>query len=84
MAIIKQSNQATSSFNSNEDVQGYLNIKVIDANGNEHSLSRGIPLSVKRRLDASIMAAVEANPDKQINVIASVHLLSTEQEEIPF
>ena len=85
MAIIKNTNQATSTNNNNnEDVQGYLNIKVVDAQGNEHSLSRGIPLSIKRRLDKSIMAAVEADPNKEFKVVASVHLLNSDQESIEF
>lgn len=82
MALVNRKNAPQTA--NNEDVAGYLNIKIVDANGVEHSLSRGIPLSVRRRLDASILAAVEADPDVEFKVVASVHVVDNEQEPILF
>lgn len=86
MALVKTRRTETNQNPQRDDnIEGYLNISVIDKQGNEHRLSKGIPLSTLRNIDRSLLAAAERDGDNfQPRVVGTIHLLNTEQEEIQF
>ena len=77
-----RSNTGSTSGNVARDrADGFLNIAVVDKNGETHRLQVGIPLNVQRKLDRSILNAAKENPDMELSVKASVWIAPSEEEE---
>lgn len=88
MAIKKSSaTKATAPANGQKRADGFLNVSVVDAQGNTHKLSVGIPLDIQRKLDRSLINAASANADREFQLVGTVWIApdeSEQNEDIPF
>jgi len=85
MALVNQENNNRN--NNRTMADGFLNLQVVDAEGNTHNISCVIPLyeeegsSVNRSI---LKSAKENGENKEFQIIGTVHLSKTTLEEIPF
>jgi hypothetical protein len=63
----------------------YLNLSVLDRNGNEHRLNTGIPIGGKfeKKLSASILKHLD-NPDYTFQLVGRLNSAETKQVEAEF
>ena len=57
----------------------YLNLKLVDQNGNEYRINTGIPLGGKyeKALTPALVKAFEADPEKQFKLVGSINSAAT-------
>ena len=84
MAVQKKS-AATKTTNSDmKKADAFLNLKLVDAEGNVHTLPKGLPLFADSRVLRSLINAAKANPDKEFTLTGTVWFPSEDaQEDIP-
>lgn len=74
---------APANNNRQPKADAFLNITVKDAHGNEHRLRRGIPLENANLLERSIINKALADPNCEIRISGSVHVVPDVTEETP-
>lgn len=86
MALQKTNQASNQSANNANQPDAYLNLVVVDAQGNEHRLSKGVALQVSRQLDRSLINATEKNPEATFELRGTVHIMDSEeaQKDIDF
>ncbi len=83
MAIQKKS-ATTAKATDLKKADAFLNLKLVDSEGNVHNLPKGLPLFEDNRLMRSIINAAKANPDREFTLTASVWFPSEDAaEDIP-
>ena len=58
-----------------QQADAWLNVRVMDKNGNAHSFKTNIPLYASRSLDASVMAKFADDPTASLDLELSVMLV---------
>lgn len=61
---------------------GWLNVAIVDAQGNEHKFPKGIPLYESTKLGRSILNKMEADADYAPKLVGSVVVTTGEIEDI--
>lgn len=62
----------------------YLNLKLVDSEGNTHTFNKGLPLFADNRLHRSLINAVKADPERVFELTGTVWIQPEEQaEDIP-
>lgn len=82
MAFVSETNNnSNTNTNGKKKADGWLNITITDANGNDHRLRVGVPLNVDNQLDRSLINAAKANPDIEItNIKANITVARSDEE----
>lgn len=78
MAIKSKTSDGASA---NKKADGFLNVEIVAADGQKYRLHVGIPLSVDRRVDASLLRAAGADPDKEFTLTGKVWIAPDEDSE---
>lgn len=89
MAINKPAKPADKAANQQPRADGWLNVSVVDAQGNKHRISRGIPLDASTRIGRSLLnaaaKALEEDSELVLTLEGSVYISNEDsQEDIPF
>lgn len=83
MAVQKKSAAAKQSTEMKK-ADAFLNLKLVDAEGNVHTLPKGLPLFADSRVQRSLINAAKANPDREFTLTGSVWFPSEDAaEDIP-
>ncbi len=84
MAVQKKSAAAKTTNSDMKKADAFLNLKLVDAEGNVHTLPKGLPLFSDSRVLRSLINAAKANPDKEFTLTGTVWFPSEDaQEDIP-
>ena len=86
MAVQKKSAAAKQTGGTSEmkKADAFLNLKLVDAEGNVHTLPKGLPLFADSRIQRSLINAAKANPEREFTLTGTVWFPSEEaQEDIP-
>mgnify|MGYP001820353513 FL=1 len=75
-------NPITNNGSSFEKAKGFLNITLVTKDGKEVRLPKGIPLRESNRTERAVVAAMEANPDAEIQVKATYQAVLDDDLEI--
>tara|TARA_B100000929_G_scaffold108179_1_gene85701 strand:- start:8122 stop:8388 length:267 start_codon:yes stop_codon:yes gene_type:complete len=79
---LQKANQTQSTRQSNANQpDAYLNLVVVDAQGNEHRLSRGVALEISRKLDRSLINAAKSNPEAVFQLKGTVYVVDEEEQQ---
>lgn len=62
----------------------YLNLKLVDAQGNEHNINQGIALGGKseKRISPSLIKAFEIDPERAFTITGTIKSAETEVIDI--
>lgn len=83
MAVQKKS-AATKQASEMKKADAFLNLKLVDAEGNVHTLPKGLPLFEDSRILRSLINAAKANPDREFTLTGTVWFPSEDAaEDIP-
>jgi len=79
MAITNNETQSNTSYNNNNQsnkakADGYLNLKIVDRNGNAHNIPCYIPLTK----DKAIHKALMSKAGEELSIIGTVNLAAAE------
>lgn len=84
-----QSNKNASSakrktLSEEQKADAFLNLKIVDAQGNVHRFRKGLALHLENRLDRTLINLVKANPALEFTITGSVIVVQDEpQDDIP-
>jgi len=72
---------SANSRNNRAPADAYLNLKLVDSEGNEHKIDQGIPLYMAKRLHECVIAAHLENPDKVFKLVGTVNVVVDEEDK---
>lgn len=85
MALKKANENQNTNRTAGNTPDAYLNLKIVDANGTEYRLSKGVALELNRRLDRSLINATKDNPEMEFTLKGVVNIVEEDpQEDIDF
>lgn len=76
-----KSSAETTTRSEYKKADGFLNLKLVTADGTEFIISTGVPLHSEKKLDRSIINAVKADPSKVFTLTGTVHIVSEDDGE---
>lgn len=78
MALTKKSTAAKT--NDFEKADAFLNLALVDANGKQHNMPKGVPLHVKQWLTGQMIEAAKQNPSVEFKFVGSITLVVPDEE----
>jgi hypothetical protein len=73
--------EKTAATNRQPKADAFINVVILDAQGNEHRLRRGIPLELSNLLERSIINKALADPSYKIELHGIVHVIPDVSED---
>lgn len=81
---LQKANASNQDNNQREPVTAWLNLIVVDADGNEHRVQKGLALDPARKLDRSLINAAKANPEAEFKLKGMVYVPDEEEHQKDF
>lgn len=78
MALTKKSTTKPSADFDKADA--FVNLSLVDANGEKHSMNKGLPLHVKQWLNKQMIEAAKQNPDIEFKFVGTITLVVPDEE----
>lgn len=84
MAVQKKTAAKNTGTNDMKKADAFLNLKLVDSEGNVHNLPKGLALFNDNRVMRSLINAAGANPEREFSFTGTVYVPAEEQaEDIP-
>lgn len=69
--------------NNMKEARGWLNLEMVDKNGERHRLPKGLAL-YESKLEALLLKIAAENPDKEFNLVGKIYIPTDEELNIEF